>query len=119
MDNRKDDRYYARKAIEHFQTINRYTENKSYEEFISDEQLLDATMFRLIQLIENIKNISFEFKEMYSNIPWGKIMGFRNGIVHEYGKSDYTIVYEVIRKNLPTVIDTLMQIIKLTRQILC
>lgn len=50
-------------------------------------------MFRLIQLIENIKGISKEFKNSHPLVPWGQIMGFRNGIVHEYGKTDYTIGY--------------------------
>ena len=27
-------------------------------------------------------------------------MGFRNGIVHEYGKTDYTIVYETVTQDL-------------------
>ena len=42
-------------------------------------------------------------------IPWGKIMGFRNGIVHEYGKTDYTIVYEVATKNLFPLRDVLVK----------
>ena len=50
--------------------------------------------------IENIKNISAEFKEKNNHIPWGKIMGFRNGIVHEYGETDYTIVYETATEDL-------------------
>ena len=57
-------------------------------------------MFRLVQLIENIKNIDLEFKEKHDQIPWGKIMGFRNGIVHEYGSTDYAIVYEIVTKNI-------------------
>ena len=74
--------------------------NKSYDEFVSDSQLIDAVMFRLIQMVENIKNISSEFKEQYSYIPWGNIIGFRNGIVHEYGKTDYRIVYETATQDL-------------------
>lgn len=100
MDNRKNDKYYATKAIEQIDTIEAYIGTKTYEEFMSDSKLIDAVMFRLVQLIENIKNISFEFKDNNSQIPWGKILGFRNGIVHEYGSTDYTIVYEVITKNL-------------------
>ena len=41
-----------------------------------------------------------EFKDKNSQIPWGKIMGFRNGIVHEYGKTDFTIVYETAVQDL-------------------
>lgn len=100
MDNKKNDKYYALKAKENINTIQRYIGNKTYDEFMSDEELIDAIMFRLVQLIENIKNISDEFKSENSYVPWGKIMGFRNGIVHEYGKTDYTIVYETITQDL-------------------
>lgn len=54
---------------------------------------MDAVMFRLIQLIENIKGISREFKNSQPLVPWGQIVGFRNGIVHEYGKTDYTRLF--------------------------
>ena len=100
MDNRKNDKYFADKAIEQITIVEKYIGSKSYEEFISDETLIDAIMFRLIQMIENIKNISIEFKMANQKIPWNKVIGFRNGIVHEYGKTDYTIVYEVITKDL-------------------
>ena len=33
-------------------------------------------------------------------IKWGQIIGFRNGIVHDYGKTDYSIVYEIVSKDI-------------------
>ena len=100
MDNRKDDRYYAEKAIEQIDIISKYMGSHSYEQFISDDQLIDAVMFRLVQMIENVKNISPNFKENHPQIPWGNIMGFRNGIVHEYGETNYLTVYETITKDI-------------------
>lgn len=100
MDNIKNDKYWACQIVNNINTIQKYIANKSYEEFLSDGELIDAIMFRLIQLIENIKNISPEFKEQYNYIPWGKIIGFRNGIVHEYGETDCTIVYETATQDL-------------------
>lgn len=100
MDNKKDDKYYAEKAIESILTIDKYICGRSYEEFVNDEELLDAVMFRLIQLIENVKNISAEFKRENAHIPWGDIIGFRNGIVHEYGKTDYGSVYETVTEDI-------------------
>ena len=96
----KDEKYYAEKAIEDITAIKKYVGNGSYEEFLSDDRTLDAIMFRLVQLIENVKNIPVETKGNFPNVPWGKIIGFRNGIVHEYGKTDYTTVYETIAKDL-------------------
>ncbi len=100
MDNVKNDKYYALKIVENIDAIKNYISDKSYEEFISDGELIDAIMFRFVQLIENIKNISTSFKEEHNYIPWGEIIGFRNGIVHEYGKTDYTIVYETATQDL-------------------
>ena len=100
MDNKKDDKYFAEKAIENINAIDRYVAGRNYEEFVSDEKLIDAVMFRLIQLVENIKSISLTFKDQHPYIPWGKIVGFRNGIVHEYARTDYTIVYETVTQNL-------------------
>ena len=109
MDNIKNDNYYIEKAIENINSIEQYFGNKTYEEFINDGLLIDAIMFRLIQLVECIKNISANYKEEHPQIPWGKIIGFRNGIVHEYGETDYTIVYAVITDNLKELKEVLEQ----------
>ena len=104
MDNVKNDKYYMHKAIEDIEAIEEYTKGISYEDFVKDGRTLDAVMFRLIQMIESIKNISDDFKEKTMSITdWRKVMGFRNGIVHEYGETDYTIVYEVITKDIQIV----------------
>lgn len=100
MDNYKNDNYYIEKALNDIDIIIKYTSGKTYEEFMSDETIIDATMFRLIQMTESIKNISLEYKEANSQIPWGEIVGFRNGIVHEYGETDYTVVYDIITKDI-------------------
>lgn len=100
MDSRKDDIYYMKKAYSEIEVIIKYTKGLSFEEFMSDTKNIDATIFRLQQMIEHIKNISIEFKEMHKDIPWGDIIGFRNGLVHEYGKTDYTTVYEVVSKDI-------------------
>ena len=110
MASNKNDKYYAEKAVEQINVIDKYVGSKKYDEFISDDQLVDAVLFRLVQLVENVKNISPEFKDKNSQIPWGMIMGFRNGIVHEYGKTDYTIVYEVVTTNLTQLKETLQRI---------
>ncbi len=100
MDNKKNDGYYASKALENIDVIQKYIGCKNYDEFMADEKLVDAIMFRLVQLVENVKNISQAFKSGYPQIPWGDIIGFRNGIVHEYGKTDYVTVYETITQDL-------------------
>ncbi len=53
-------------------------------------------------MAKSIKNISLDYKKKHNNIAWGNIIGFRNGIVHDYGKTDYTTVCEIISKDIYT-----------------
>lgn len=108
MDNTKNDKYYIEKVKENINAIIDYTANKSYEEFVFDGCLIDATMFRLIQMIENLNQISNEYREKHPKIAWKQIIGFRNKIVHDYGKTDYSIVYEIVSSDIYQLKDELL-----------
>ncbi len=105
MDNPKNDYYYKSLIVNDIEKILEYTKNIDYNEFITDEKLIDAVLFRLIQIVENIKKISDEFKNAHNNIEWAEIIGFRNRIVHDYGKTDYTVVYEIVKDDLKELIE--------------
>lgn len=96
----KNDIYYMRKALLEIEILINYTSGLSYREFMSDGKNIDATLFRLEQMIEHIKRLSPEFQKEHDNIPWGEVVGFRNRLVHEYGETDYTTVYEVVSKDI-------------------
>lgn len=78
----------------------KHTKDLSEEELDKDEILLDSIMFRFIQIAENIILMSTKFKDDHYYIPWTDIVGFRNKIVHEYGKVDLKIVYDTIKIDL-------------------
>lgn len=100
MNNIKSDEYYKNIIITDIDKILHYSRGISYDDFINDEQLIDAVLFRLIQITENIKKLSIEFREKEKDINWNEIIGFRNRIVHDYGKTDYSIVYEIVANDL-------------------
>lgn len=100
MDNKKDDKYYAQKAIAELDILIEYINNVSFDEYTHDTRLIDATMFRFTQLVEYIKGLSDKFKDNHQEIPWNKIVGFRNKIVHEYGRIDYSVVYEIMHDDV-------------------
>ncbi len=37
----------------------------------------------------------------YSDIPWNKIYGFKNRLVHDYDNIILTVVYDVVFDDLP------------------
>ena len=63
--------------------------------------LLDSMLFRMIQLSENAKKLSDEYKMKNSNVPWNAIYGLRNRIVHDYGNVDLNVVFETLKNDVP------------------
>lgn len=75
MDNIKNDKYYVLKALENIKIIQKYISNKTYDDFSNDDELIDAIMFRLIQLIENVKSFRIVLKNKIAIYLGVKLLG--------------------------------------------
>lgn len=79
--------------------------NVDIEELNKNEVLLDSMLFRMIQVSENSKRLSDEYKDQYREIPWNAMYGLRNRIVHDYGNVDLNIVYETLKNDIPELLE--------------
>ena len=102
MDNQKNNYYYADKVLKDIRFLVKHTKGITFDELVANEVLVDSIMFRFIQIHENIKRMTENFKSSHSNIPWGDITGFRNRIVHDYGKVDLRVIYDTVNNDLET-----------------
>lgn len=100
MDNVKNDQYYAEKMRFDLNYIVVHMNGITRERFNEEEILQDAMMFRLIQISENAKKLTDEFKQQI-DIPWIEVYGLRNRIVHEYGNVDLGIIYDTLTSDIP------------------
>lgn len=107
MDNKKDDCYYAQKIKQDLLFITVHMRNISQDELNEDEVLLDSMMFRMIQISENEKKLTDNYKQMRKEIPWNSIYGLRNRIVHDYGNVDLGIIYETLKYDIPQLLEAL------------
>ena len=89
----------------------RKAEDLTFETLEDDETLCDSVLFRLIQISENTKKLTDDFKTKNSAIPWRAIIGMRNKIVHEYGDVEFDIVFDTITKDIPDLCDLLEKLI--------
>ncbi len=105
MDNVKDDKYYRAKMRDDLIFIKGHMDHVSREEFNKEEILQDSMMFRLIQVSENAKKLTEDYKEKQHGVPWPDIYGLRNRIVHEYGHVDLGIVYDTLIYDVPDLLE--------------
>ena len=64
-------------------------------------------MFRLIQISENAKRLSDEYKKVHTSVPWTAIYGLRNRIVNDYGSVDLDIIYSTLKDDIPELLETI------------
>ena len=101
MDNVKNDHYYMSKIQEDLAFIVKHMKDVDLEELAAYDLLQDSMLFRLIQISENAKRLSDEYKTKHRSIPWTAIYGLRNRIVHDYGSIDLTIVFDTLKNDIP------------------
>ena len=107
MDNVKNDNYYIQKIKQDLEFISKHMKNVDIEELNANEVLLDSMLFRMIQISENARKLTEEFKQTRENIPWSALYGLRNRIVHDYGNVDLNIVFETLKVDIPDLLELL------------
>jgi uncharacterized protein with HEPN domain len=61
---------------------------------------------------ESSNQISDEVKSKFSNVEWAQIIGMRNVFVHEYFGVDSSLVWEIIKNDLPELKGKIIEILQ-------
>ena len=61
-----------------------FTAGMNFDSFLDDTKTIRAVAFELTTIGEAVRTIPQEIQEKYPEVPWGKIQGIRNILVHEY-----------------------------------
>ncbi len=101
---KKTPKVYLYDIIDSIGLIEEYVDGKSKDDLLTERRLQDVIVRRLQIIGEAVNRISEMFKEIpteHPEIPWRKIKGLRNVVIHDYAKIDFALVWDVIKKDLP------------------
>lgn len=71
------------------------------DQFVKNKDVKEANIRRIEIIGEAAKNVSSEVKRKYNKIPWNKIVGTRDKVIHHYFGVNLDIIWEIIKKDLP------------------
>lgn len=72
----------------------------NYEEFTVSEPIQEQLFYNLLILGEASNKLSADFRREHDEIPWSKIIGMRNVMIHDYADIDYDIAWVVVTKDI-------------------
>jgi len=84
------------------EAVGRYTQGKSLEDYLADDQL-QASVERKFEIIgEALNRLSHLDPGMVEGIEdYRKIIAFRNTLIHGYSAIDSGIVWDIVKTHLP------------------
>ena len=101
----KQDQSYLLDIARLCRTILRLTQNMTEVEFIADERTHLAVLYEITIIGEVVKRLSMEFRTTHPKIQWRQIAGMRDRLVHDYDEISIDLVWEVVQKNIPELLD--------------
>ncbi len=94
-------RLYINDIIENISLAEEFVKDIDYKVFVVDKEKNYAVV-RCIEIIgEAVKNVPDFIRQRYPDIPWRKMAGMRDKVIHSYLGVDYQIVWQVVIHDLP------------------
>lgn len=84
----------------------------SYDEFLQNRVLKLSAQKSLEIIGEAANSLSDTMREKYPDIPWDIMRGLRNRLTHRYFDVSWSIVWEIIQTDIPSLKIQIEQIIE-------
>jgi len=113
---RRNDIIRLRHMLDHAGKASQIVGCCSHDELLKD-QIKCWALVRLLEIVgEAAARVSDEFQSKYPNIPWSRIVGLRNRLIHGYDAVDMDILWKVLTEDMPKLIEALEAIPELKQK---
>lgn len=107
----RDDAVTLQDMLSHANEAVTLLNDKSREEF-SEERVLQLALTRLVEIVGEAANrVTDDTRQLHPEIPWHRIVGMRNRLIHGYDVIDYNVLWDTVTSDLPPLIAALDKIV--------
>jgi uncharacterized protein with HEPN domain len=106
----KSNSLYLQHILDAINKIEEYV-SVGYETFMSTSHWQDAVIRQLEIIGEATKKLSDDLRIKHPQIPWKRVAGLRDILIHDYMGVDLSAVWEITQKNLPELKQQIQEIL--------
>ena len=100
---KRDHRLFLRDIIDAMNAIEEFVEGMDFEAFLVDDKTTSAVIRKFEIIGEATKNIPEWLKEKHPEIPWKRMAGMRDVLIHAYFGIDYELLWNAIKIEIPKI----------------
>ena len=105
------DQLYLRHILDAIEKITDYV-SVGYDDFMSHSHWQDAVIRQLEIIGEATKQISMDLRALHPKVPWRRIAGLRDILIHDYMGVDLDAVWQITQKDIPELQKQIQKILK-------
>ena len=109
---KKDPTIYLNHILESINLLEKYLKGVTGQQFHNSEEKQDLATRRIEIIGEAAKNLPDEFKKQNPAIPWKRMAGMRDILIHQYDDIDYIIVWETATLFIPPLKKQIIEILQ-------
>lgn len=99
---KKDPKVFVRHILESIANIDGFTKGMTEQQFLESVEKQSAVLMQLAMIGEASKNLPLALREKHKSTNWKAIIGLKNIIVHEYFGVDKGVIWQIIKKDIPS-----------------
>ena len=96
--------------IEAIDDLATFTQGMKLNDFKQDKRTIYAVIRALELMGEAVKNLPDELRQTYDQVPWKRIAGMRDMLVHQYFGVEVETVWKVAKEDAPALKKTMLKI---------
>ncbi|MEI7890745.1 MAG: DUF86 domain-containing protein [bacterium] len=112
MKEKKDPKIFLTHILKSIERIEDDTAGLSEAQFSRALTVQDAVVRRLEIIGEAVRNIADDFRKKHTKIPWKKMAGLRDVLIHEYFGVDMELVWKIINNDIPKLKKQILKIVE-------
>jgi uncharacterized protein with HEPN domain len=82
--------------------------------FLADEKSVSAVLHQILVIGEAVKRLSDAFRGGHQTVPWRRIAGMRDHLIHGYDNVDRDEVWKAVDSDVPALLAYLQPLIPKT-----
>jgi len=93
---------FLRDILDSIDKIGNFIEGLDFDEFAEDDKTVYAVIRALEIIGEATKNLPESLKKKHPEVPWRKMTGTRDKVIHGYFGIDFEVIWSTIKEDIPS-----------------